>query len=727
MASEHKIKISADVREISAAFTKVKKLVDDTFKPRKVEVSNEDPLARGFGPQSNWPYPPGVRPNYSPHLGQTPQNQTGQFNLFGPKPNWQPARGPQDQMGLSFPGVKPHIPTPNIGGGVFNQAVGGSMMRLGGGLLGGMATAGASAVAGMALNPFPAVSRAGKMLDLMSLGYRGGSNGLRGLERGGLSTGYGVDDTRSQAAMMQRLVGNTNSLGDAQKFSRTSGFGVDEITGMMGGFRQAGVGSKDSMKMLHDMFRDAVATGFDETSARDALDVISTNTTELASSGGASPKAIADVVKSLMASSSFFSNNARAAGSAFQSVDQAFTGGSGATQALAFRALAKLNPGASPMQLIEKVGFGLGGSRGSGVEGFKGFLSQVGGLSTGRSVGAGTRLSEDQRASFSVNLKNVLGVKQTLATEIVEAFLRGDSKNLKAKMDKADEDLGQKTFDILNSPEMGIAKLTATTGEIYSILSQEFVGKWLPMMGTNLEKIYQMFAPIFENIGGITSTATPIGAAKAMYEGFDSHDLKTLNPMEAWRRGVMKQVRGTAGGYVSTPGLASAASAGIAVPGTGQIIAGRVTGHFGEQRPGHIHAGVDTAVPTGTPVPAQFGGVVDFAGKMGGYGNTVVIKNGNTKSLMAHLSEINVKKGDNVGFQDIVGKSGNSGRSTGPHLHQEMRVDNKAIDPMSNEAKAIQANIVFDSFLNKVKKEVANSPKIHSFISSLDSKKQQTN
>jgi len=97
-----------------------------------------------------------------------------------------------------------------------------------------------------------------------------------------------------------------------------------------------------------------------------------------------------------------------------------------------------------------------------------------------------------------------------------------------------------------------------------------------------------------------------------------------------------------------------------------------------------MHTGVDFRAVAGTPVPATAAGTVTSAGPAGGYGNMVEIDHGNgIATRYAHLSEIRVRVGQVVGKGTIVGLSGSTGRSTGPHLHYEVRVDGSAIDPMT--------------------------------------------
>lgn len=99
-----------------------------------------------------------------------------------------------------------------------------------------------------------------------------------------------------------------------------------------------------------------------------------------------------------------------------------------------------------------------------------------------------------------------------------------------------------------------------------------------------------------------------------------------------------------------------------------------------------FHHGVDIAVAYGQDVKAAATGVVSFAGVQNGYGNTVVIDHeGGRQTRYAHLSQELVRAGDPVTEGQILGKSGNSGRSTGPHLHFEMLVNGRPVDPVAAE------------------------------------------
>jgi murein DD-endopeptidase MepM/ murein hydrolase activator NlpD len=109
---------------------------------------------------------------------------------------------------------------------------------------------------------------------------------------------------------------------------------------------------------------------------------------------------------------------------------------------------------------------------------------------------------------------------------------------------------------------------------------------------------------------------------------------------------------------------------------------GTLTSPFG-YRWGRLHAGIDIAVPEGTPLRAAKSGTVAIAAYTGGYGNyTCVDHGGGISSCFAHQSGFAASAGDSVAQGDVIGYSGNTGNSTGPHLHFEIRVNGQPVDPL---------------------------------------------
>ena len=97
-----------------------------------------------------------------------------------------------------------------------------------------------------------------------------------------------------------------------------------------------------------------------------------------------------------------------------------------------------------------------------------------------------------------------------------------------------------------------------------------------------------------------------------------------------------------------------------------------------------MHSGVDFAARTGTPIMAAGSGTVEVAGRNGGYGNYIRIRHTDGyKTAYAHLSKFarGVRKGKYVTQDQIIGYVGSTGRSTGPHLHYEVHLHGKKINP----------------------------------------------
>jgi murein DD-endopeptidase MepM/ murein hydrolase activator NlpD len=96
-----------------------------------------------------------------------------------------------------------------------------------------------------------------------------------------------------------------------------------------------------------------------------------------------------------------------------------------------------------------------------------------------------------------------------------------------------------------------------------------------------------------------------------------------------------------------------------------------------------MHAGIDISGKSGTPVVAARDGTVTFAGRRGGYGNLIIIGHAdNYETYYGHLSAILVKVGDAVKRGQKIGLMGSTGKSTGPHLHFEVRKDGKVRNPL---------------------------------------------
>lgn len=115
---------------------------------------------------------------------------------------------------------------------------------------------------------------------------------------------------------------------------------------------------------------------------------------------------------------------------------------------------------------------------------------------------------------------------------------------------------------------------------------------------------------------------------------------------------------------------------------------GRISSTFGSRfhpidKKVKFHGGLDVAIPTGTRVNSASDGVVEFAGRKGGYGNLVIVRHSDGRETRyAHLDKIMVSVGDSVFGGQEIAKSGSTGKSTGPHLHFEVRENGQVVNPM---------------------------------------------
>ncbi len=107
----------------------------------------------------------------------------------------------------------------------------------------------------------------------------------------------------------------------------------------------------------------------------------------------------------------------------------------------------------------------------------------------------------------------------------------------------------------------------------------------------------------------------------------------------------------------------------------------RISSYFGP-RHGRHHDGVDIAAKRGSSILASASGKVKFVGRMRGYGNVIVLTHpGSYHTVYAHNSRNLVRKGQSVSQGEVIGKVGSTGRSSGPHLHFEIRKNNRVANP----------------------------------------------
>jgi len=126
-----------------------------------------------------------------------------------------------------------------------------------------------------------------------------------------------------------------------------------------------------------------------------------------------------------------------------------------------------------------------------------------------------------------------------------------------------------------------------------------------------------------------------------------------------------------------------------ALPLTAPLDAYWISSYYGKRRDPYngrwaMHEGLDLAAQAGSPVQATAPGTVTLAGWKSGYGRLVIVDHGyGIRTYYGHLKSISVKKGQDIGHRARVGEVGSTGRSTGPHVHYEIRMDEEPMDPMN--------------------------------------------
>ena len=175
---------------------------------------------------------------------------------------------------------------------------------------------------------------------------------------------------------------------------------------------------------------------------------------------------------------------------------------------------------------------------------------------------------------------------------------------------------------------------------------------------------------------GASDPATPMAAAAVTTRtagpavAMTAADSQVRTLFQTWKR-------------LDTPGIA-----GIAIPSVHPVETMNFTSNFGIrsdpfQHTARMHAGVDIPGATGTPIYATADGTIAHAERMGGYGNMVEIDHGKgIATRYGHLSRLLVEPGAHVTRGQLIALMGSTGRSTGPHLHYEVRIDGHAVNPV---------------------------------------------
>ena len=265
---------------------------------------------------------------------------------------------------------------------------------------------------------------------------------------------------------------------------------------------------------------------------------------------------------------------------------------------------------------------------------------------------AGTTPAPDRTEEFSVALDILSGELRSSADQRSEAVEEAEAAKLTAQELTVERDqILARNDEILTQLEDAVTVSVAPLDEVFR------------NVGMNPDEVLRTIRNGYSGQGG---PLTPMSYSTRGNAALTDTELKarqiivTLDQMNTYRMAIEKLP--------------------LAIPVTDNF---RYTSGFG-RRWGRMHEGIDMAGPVGTPIHVTGDGVVTFAGRSGAYGNLIKIRHElGTETRYAHLSRIHVKVGDRVSQGDRIGDMGNTGRSTGPHLHYEVRMNGRAVDPMS--------------------------------------------
>ena len=258
----------------------------------------------------------------------------------------------------------------------------------------------------------------------------------------------------------------------------------------------------------------------------------------------------------------------------------------------------------------------------------------------------------ERAQEISVALDILSGELETAAADRAEATRRADEATRTAEALAAERDqMVQRNEEIFAQLEEAVEMSVKPLDEMFA------------SVGVDSDKLLATVRKGYEGTGG---PLTPMG--------YSSRGNAAISESEARANEVVVSL-----GRVNNYRIA-ASQLPLAMPVKSAF---RFTSSYG-QRWGRAHQGIDMAGPVGTPIYATGDGVVTFAGWQRGYGNLIKIQHAiGTETRYGHLSKIRVKPGQKVSRNSLIGDMGNTGRSTGPNLHYEVRVDGKAVNPMS--------------------------------------------
>jgi murein DD-endopeptidase MepM/ murein hydrolase activator NlpD len=200
--------------------------------------------------------------------------------------------------------------------------------------------------------------------------------------------------------------------------------------------------------------------------------------------------------------------------------------------------------------------------------------------------------------------------------------------------------------------------------------------------------LFRLFSATGKAVLGAATVATLCAAAPAMAAGSDDDDGPYADVTEADMNAMGEADAGFQNLFASWKRMDNVTRSAVYIPSGRPVEKLSLTSNYGVRSDpfnGHarMHKGIDIPGPMGTPIYATADGIVARAGWASGYGNLVEITHGNgMETRYGHMSKLIVAPNTRVHRGQLIGLMGSTGRSTGSHLHYEVRVDGQAINPL---------------------------------------------
>ncbi|MFD6887190.1 peptidoglycan DD-metalloendopeptidase family protein [Streptomyces sp. NPDC059957] len=227
----------------------------------------------------------------------------------------------------------------------------------------------------------------------------------------------------------------------------------------------------------------------------------------------------------------------------------------------------------------------------------------------------------------------------------------------------------------VEAPEAPAAPKRAQSAHSYTVVSGDTLGTIGSELGVSWQTLYSENRSVIGSNPHMILPGQRLAYGSGSGGSSDSGSSTPAAPKSSSSSGSAKSSDSSGSSQSSSKSSSSSSGAEGVLPVSGGSISARY--HQAGGWAAGYHTGIDFAVSTGTPVRAAAAGTVVSSGWQGAYGNAVVIKHDDGRyTLSAHLSSATASEGERVSAGEQVGRSGNTGNSTGPHLHFEVRSSN---------------------------------------------------